>query len=510
MAVLLFIMLFLLLAFYFYVKWLYSYWTRKGVFQLEPKFLMGNLSEVFTYKKSWGLVVADIYKEFKRRNVKHGGFYIILNAVYMPLDPNVIRNILLKDFNHFMNHGSYVNEEADPLTGHLFNLEDDKWRTLRTKLTPTFTSGKMKMMFQTFVICTKRLEEAINNRVARKEPTDLKEILASFTTDIIGNCAFGIECNSLRDPECDFRQYGRKIAERTLQETVTFILYQMLPRVIVDILGLKTTSSEVEKFFLGVVKETVDYREKNNVFRKDFMHLLLQLKNQGVVTDDETITRGENRGQSTLTFNELAAQCFVFFLAGYETSSTAMSFALFELALNPSVQDKLRKEINDVLERHNGQFTYEAVMEMSYLDKVILETLRKYPALPVIIRACNKTYKIPGTDFEIEKGTLVNIPIVGVHMDEEYYPEPEKFDPERFSEENKSKRPNFTYLPFGEGPRMCIGMRFGLLQSKVGLATIIRRFKIALNDKTITPIQMDPSVFFLSAKGKLWFDVKSV
>lgn len=88
----------------------------------------------------------------------------------------------------------------------------------------------------------------------------------------------------------------------------------------------------------------------------------------------------------------------------------------------------------------------------------ILETLRKYPPVPFISRRCLKDYIIPNTDVEIEKGIEVLIPILGLHRDPEYYPEPEKFIPERFSDEEKQIRFPFTYLPFGEGPRMCIGI----------------------------------------------------
>jgi len=93
------------------------------------------------------------------------------------------------------------------------------------------------------------------------------------------------------------------------------------------------------------------------------------------------------------------------------------------------------------------------------------ETLRKYPPIPMLIRKCSKPYKIPGTDTVLEKGTSVTIPVAALHHDPKYYPEPERFDPERFSEEEKQKRHHYVYLPFGEGPRICIG-KFPTQQSK--------------------------------------------
>lgn len=89
---------------------------------------------------------------------------------------------------------------------------------------------------------------------------------------------------------------------------------------------------------------------------------------------------------------------------------------------------------------------------------MFLETLRKHPPFPAVPRVCNKTYKIPGTEIVIEPGIMVHIPVQSVHRDPDYYPDPDKFDPERFNDENKALRKPFTFLAFGEGPRICIGI----------------------------------------------------
>lgn len=158
------------------------------------------------------------------------------------------------------------------------------------------------------------------------------------------------------------------------------------------------------------------------------------------------------------TFSEAAAQAFVFFAGGFETSSTTMQFALYELTLNPEVQEKARQEILKVLAKHDGKITYEAIYEMDYLGRVIDETLRKYPPIPILQRECNKDFTIPDTKVVIPTGVTVQVPVLGLHMDPEYFPNPEKFDPDRFKEEEKAKRHHYVYVPFGEGPRNCIGM----------------------------------------------------
>ncbi|XP_060523673.1 cytochrome P450 6a2-like isoform X2 [Cylas formicarius] len=510
MALLLYIIVTLVALMIFYLKRQQTYWTRKGVQQINPQFLFGNFKDFAVRKQSFGDLFLKLYKELKKRDVKHGGVYVFTRPTYVPLDLDIIKAIMVKDFDIFMNHGTYFNEKQDPLTMHLFNLEGSKWKSLRAKLSPTFTSGKMKMMYQTFVKCATELNDMLSEYCEKLEPVEIKEVLARFTTDIIGSCAFGLECNCMKQPNSEFRKYGKRIFHRTHKENLYQILSIVVPKSVLSILGIKITPPEVENFFIKIVRETVEYRETNKVARPDFLQLLLQLRQQGYVSNDDNIEIQKETDQTHLSMPDLAAQCFVFFAAGYETSSTTMTFALYELAQNQQIQEKLREEIGEVLRKHKNKMTYEAVMDMHYLDRVIQEALRKYPPVPGTIRKCLQDYKVPGTHTIIDKGTNVHIPIFGIHMDPDYYPNPTNFDPDRFTEENKSARPAFTWLPFGEGPRICIGLRFGLLQSKVGIATVIKNFKLSVNEKTVTPLVMDPDSFISSAKGSVWLNMTKV
>nr|CAD7574931.1 unnamed protein product [Timema californicum] len=187
---------------------------------------------------------------------------------------------------------------------------------------------------------------------------------------------------------------------------------------------------------------------------------------------------------SEMTDDLLAAQCFVFFLAGFETSSSTISSCLYELALNPEIQERLREEVDTVLHKYKGAITYEAIQEMDYLARAIDETLRKYPPKPNLDRQCTKTFTFPGTNHVIEKGTRLTIPAYALHHDPKYFPDPEQFNPDRFTEEAKRTRHHYSYLPFGEGPRICIGMRFGLMQTKVGLLSLLSKYKFSPCEKT--------------------------
>ena len=137
---------------------------------------------------------------------------------------------------------------------------------------------------------------------------------------------------------------------------------------------------------------------------------------------------------------------------GFETTATLVSLALYCLACDHRVQDKLLDELEEL-----GELDYHKAMTAPYLDAVVQETLRLYPPAPVIDREAAQDYTIPGTDITIEKGTDVLIPVYAIHMDPHNYPKPHLWTPERFLPDNRSNIAPYTYLPFGAGPRNCIG-----------------------------------------------------
>lgn len=138
------------------------------------------------------------------------------------------------------------------------------------------------------------------------------------------------------------------------------------------------------------------------------------------------------------------------------------------------------------------------------------ETLRKYPPVDLLLRLASKDYKIPETDLTIEKDTLVFIPVYGIHHHPDIYPEPDKFDPERFNDENKKARHPMAHLPFGEGPRNCIGLRFGLMQTKVGLIKLLTNFKFAPATKTTIPMVFSPSAPLLCPINDMWLQIEKL
>jgi cytochrome P450 len=261
------------------------------------------------------------------------------------------------------------------------------------------------------------------------------------------------------------------------------------------------------EYFSTIIKRSIQKRREGSTEenRQDFLQMMLEAQAGQTKIDEkeldnyekdallkDTATGTAKRDLAVVLDDEtVIAQAFLFFFAGLDTIQTALTFAAYEIAVNQDVQERLAEEIIPIMEKNNGALTYESVNEMAYLDMVVSETLRKNPPAFVTERKCTADYKIPETDLVIPKGMSLMIPINAVHHDENYYPDPEKFNPENFNAENKAKRHPYAYLPFGIGPRNCIAMRFALVETKAALAHLIYNFKIEPCAKTVIPMIRD-------------------
>ncbi|EDX06197.1 GD10575 [Drosophila simulans] len=335
------------LLLYAKLRWHYSYWSRRGVAGERPVYFRGNMSGLGR-DLHWTDINLRIYRKF-RGVERYCGYFTFMTKSLFIMDLELIRDIMIRDFSSFADRGLFHNVRDDPLTGNLLFLDGPEWRWLRQNLTQVFTSGKMKFMFPNMVEVGEKLTQACRLQVGEIEAKDL---CARFTTDVIGSCAFGLECNSLQDPESEFRRMGRSVT-------------------------------------------------------KEPLHSLL-------------------------------VQAFMF--------------------AQPELARKLR------------------------------------------FRLFRPESQIPDSNLIREPEFKIIIPVHSIHHDPELYPDPEKFDPSRFEPEEIKARHPFAYLPFGEGPRNCIGERFGKLQVKVGLVYLLRDFRFSMSEKTQIPLKFSSQTFLISTQ----------
>lgn len=408
----------------------YRYWTKRGFPTDESNFPFDSITGVGT-KVHNAEKFEEYYQRFKGEPVV--GLFLMFTPALTVHDPALIQSILVKDFASFHDHFIYFNEVSDPLSAHLVAIEGQKWRERRTTLAPTFSSGKMKIMFDLITTIGDKLVASLGKSLGDSDEHEVYEWFRRYTTDVIANLSFGLDSNCLENPKSEFRKYGNKLFSTEKPSTaIRWIFVNSFPR-FSRFLGLMINDKSAADFFMKVFKDTVDHREKSNIARTDYVQLTLQLKQKG-----------------KLTINEMAAESLISYVAGYHTAGSVMTFVLYELALNRDIQERLRQEIIDSLAENNGTFTYDSVSQMKYLEMVVSETMRMYPPANLLTRKCTKDYPIPGSKLVIPRGTQILINAYSLHRNPEYFPDPSTFDPERFNEMNiKNIRP-FTYLPFGE------------------------------------------------------------
>lgn len=336
---------------YWYFERSFSYWKSRGVAYIEPNIPYGNIKGV-GQTVHLAQLCQNIYRKFKGHELC--GIYFFTQPIVLLLDLELVKNILVKEFSSFTDRNLYYNDKDDPLSAHLVALDGKEWKDTRMKMTPTFTTGKMKFMFPTI----DKVGDYVNEMIAKKDELEMKDVMSRFTMNVIGTCAFGIDCDTFKEESSEFVRMGRMAMEKPrLSTRAAFLANHM--KTLARILHVKAIRDDVSSFFMNVVSDTIEYREKNAVDRNDFMDLLIKLK-----TDES------GDASKGLTINQIAAQSFLFFAAGYETASTTMLFTLYELALNPEIQTRVRQEIRATLKKH-GEFTYEAMMDMAYLDQII-------------------------------------------------------------------------------------------------------------------------------------------
>jgi len=210
-------------------------------------------------------------------------------------DPDLIKAVLVKDFNTFYERLVHSNLETDPLSQNLFLLKGPAWRLLRVKLSPIFTSFRLKQMFPLISACAENLTKCVDQYSTKGKPLEMKETAAKYSTDVISTCAFGIQSNCLMDPNAEFREFGRQIFHFSSYRSFVFMAFWMLP-LAVKVMNITFFSSETTKFLKRVFWDTIREREEKNIHREDILQLLIQLKNEDAKANGVAQHNGISKG----------------------------------------------------------------------------------------------------------------------------------------------------------------------------------------------------------------------
>lgn len=497
-----------------------DYFEKRGIQHMKPTFALGNTGAFFMRQYRSSDFMQNLYRQFPDKKIF--GMFDFRKPMYFIRDPEIIKRLAVKDFDHFENHRSFIDEDADLLFGNsLFMLKGEKWRDMRATLSPAFTGSKMRQMFELVVENSSDMVQHFQRKAKSSAiggvDVEMKDLFSRYTNDVIASAAFGCKVNSFQDESNDFYLNGKKILNfNSPKAALKLIGLRLLPR-FMKMLDINLTDSALTKFFRKMVVDNMSTREKEGIFRPDMINILMNVRKGNTLDNADKDEKQSGEGFATVeeshigtkqvkrqwTDDELVAQCFLFFAAGFDTSSTLLSFVAHELAVNPDVQQRLYEEVCEVEKTLNGKpLPYDVLQKMKYIDCVISETLRYWPPAPMTDRLCVKDYEYDDgvTKFKFEKGLAFWIPIYPLHHDEKYFPNPEKFDPERFNDDNKDSIKPGTFLPFGIGPRNCIGSRFALMEVKSVIYHLLLHFKFEPNENSQIPINLSKQPFGMTSE----------
>jgi len=471
--------------FIYYLNEYNNYWHKKGIPGPKGNVYNGSMMDMLTS-----------INEFDKANVeKYGKVYgCVINGIpeLVVQDLDILKDILIKNFEYFPDRaGCEKINKKDLRASFLTMKKGDDWRRIRHQITPAFTSGKMKKLIPVMKFCSDEFIKYLGKYAEDGTDIPLKDVLSKLTMNIIGRTAFAVDLNSFDENEkSPFLHYANKMFQVSLTDPL-ILLILCFPNVfwIYSLITGKTGfQDDVLDYFTESLTKIMEQRlkdpqagEKYNDVAQLLLNSLDDNEKFQITAEDadmisDAISKSDpSKAQKTLSKMEVLAQLLVFLAAGYETTATTLHFICYILSQKPDIQDQLREEVIKVL---NGRETinYEDMSKLQYLDQVISETLRMYPSAIRSDRYCQKDTVING--IEIEKGNVVSFNIYSIHHDPEYYHDPYEFDPERFSQENKSSRHPMTYLPFGAGPRNCLGMRFAEFEMRLTIVDLIKTYRL--------------------------------
>ncbi|XP_067674794.1 cytochrome P450 3A5-like [Haliotis asinina] len=462
-----------LFLFYAYGKKRNRLFKDAGIPGPEPVIYIGHFHQ-FVMK---GAYIKEWEKYGKVFGVFLGGLPLISVT-----DPEIIREVCIKDFQHFTDR---TNLDLDdyPVTKSILLEKGANWKRIRNIVTPLFSGAKLRMMCDRIDQCSCVLTNNFVKAAESNQSIEVKPYFGAFTMDAISSTAFGIDVDSQSDFKNVFVEEAKKFFGEGIQNPLV-MLAMIFPALtpLFRALGVSTFSRSTRKFFTKVLNEMIEQRKADmragKTKRHDFFQLLMDAE------DDGSDSQGGPQ-RKKMTNEEIIGQALLFFIAGYETTANTLHFVAYSLAKNPDVQKRLTEEVDSVLGDNNPD--YDNIGEMKYLDRVITETLRLYPAVTGVSRNVAETVTIKGYTFP--KGCSVTFPPLAIHRDPELYPDPDSFKPDRWLQ--KSEMDPMNYLPFGHGPRQCVGMRLAQVEMKMALARILKKIQFVASEDTLPYVGMD-------------------
>ncbi|XP_069699705.1 cytochrome P450 4C1-like [Periplaneta americana] len=388
--------------------------------------------------------------------------------------------VLLRSSDH-IDKGDFYSLLHKWLGTGLLTSTGQKWFKHRKMITPTFHFKILDNFVEVFSEKSEILVDKLKKEVGSQR-FDIYPYITKCALDIICETAMGTPIFAQDERGSDYVKAVYDMSELTVYR----LFRPWLKNDFVYSFTKKgKRNAECLRVLHGFTKRVI--QERKSQLEGNFN------KSPGTSTDEDAFVGKKKRkafldlllessiGDVKLTDEELREEVDTFMFEGHDTTSAGMCWALFLLGLHPDVQEKAYEEQKNIFQGSDRSVTMKELNEMKYLERVIKESLRLYPSVPIIGRQLHSEAKLG--DFTMPAGCTVLFHIFNVHRNPEQFPNPEKFDPDNFLPERVAKRHPYSYIPFSAGPRNCIGQKFALLEEKTVLSYILRNYEVTSLDK---------------------------
>uniref|UniRef100_A0A0K0FCG7 Cytochrome P450 4V2 (inferred by orthology to a human protein) n=1 Tax=Strongyloides venezuelensis TaxID=75913 RepID=A0A0K0FCG7_STRVS len=344
----------------------------------------------------------------------------------------------------------------------LITSDGDKWRGRRKMLTPTFHFSMLKKYFDSFNNESKVMVKHLEKFCDKDIEVEVYQYAKRAALDMICDTAMGVKINAQENPNNEYiKAVGRINALASLFFKNVFFRFEPFYYLFGQGFERDQLLIVLKKFTSDVVKQKIKQFEENDgvINEKTFLSNLLEL-----------------RAENNLSDEDIREEVETFMFAGHDTTSSLHAFLWWSLACHQDIQERVYEEIYDIFGDEDRDVTQEDLGKLNYTEMVIKETLRRYPTIPFIVRRLLNEVEVCG--YTLPKDSNFCFPLLVANFNEDIYPDPYKFDPDRFLPENVAKRNAYDFTPFSAGPRNCIGQKFAMNEVKIALCWMLRRFKL--------------------------------
>ncbi|XP_074602161.1 cytochrome P450 3A56-like [Brevipalpus obovatus] len=469
----------LLIAIVTYVHQKLTYWQRQGIATV-PWHACLSLKEPFHLMD----------QKFCQKYGKIVGMYEGLRPSLLVSEPDLIRKILITEFDKFPNHRIFYH--PNQLAGrNIVGLENEEWKKCRKVMTPLFSTGNLKRMKPAIDEGASNLIAIINQQINcgkqdQGKVVDVKKCLGFFALDVIASTVFGFKIESNQEIGNEMVDKIGSFFSRDLSfKSMLAIWFPCLMRWF----DVYVFDYNILEYMDSLLRKTLEQRkcsqdppiEHGRMSRigRDFFSLLME--------SEIDAPDGSNERIKAFDINGVVDNGMLFIIAGYDTTSATLCNVIYCLAIFPEHQERLVEEIQAVSKKiGHSNLSFEQINEFHYLDAIIYETLRYLPPVPRIERRAHHDCTLDS--ILIPKDAIMVIPTYSLYHDPTYFPNPDKFDPQRFSHREQISSSSSVFFPFATGPRNCLGMRFAILEMKICLIQLVRAFKIECCPETKIPL----------------------